>query len=297
MIKNIRFYRVHSEWPDSENALDSALQNAAFKPCGTFNERSMGFEMPVEGAGDLLCRRVAGADLLQLRIQSRILPAAAVKEALADRVAAFSERTGRAPGRREKRELKEEVTADLLPKALLKSERVAAFYLVNEDLLGVATPSAAKAELLLDTLRGALGSLQAVPLAYRQPASSLMHQIFLGDGPREFGLGRECRMKDPSEPKSTVNWLDMDLGDKTVRSHVAGGLALDRLGFQFDGLVRCTLDQDLVIRKLRLEGIEELDELDDEDPLARHDAEFTLLVGLIGRLLGALKKNLKGYAT
>ncbi len=297
MIKNLRFYRVHSEWPDSEDNLSSQLENAEFKPCAAFSERSMGFEPPVENAGDLLSRRLAGADLIQLRLQSRVLPLAAVKEALVDRVEAFVNRTGRDPSRKEKRDLKEEIYGELLPKALLKSDRIAAFYLHAEKVLAVATPSATNAERLLDTLRGAFGSLQAVPLEYKQPAHGLLSKIFLGDGPAELALGRECRMKDLSDPKSTVSWLDMDLADSTVRAHVKSGLSVDRLGVQFDGLLRCTIDQELVVRKLRLEGIEELDDLDDEDPLARHDAEFTMLIGLVTRLLGAFKKNLGGYAT
>lgn len=296
MIKNLRFYRVHSDWPATEVELSEQLENAEFKPCPAFSERSMGFEPPVENAGDLLARRLAGADLIQLRLQSRVLPLAAVKEALAERITAFVNRTGRDPSRKEKRDLKEEVYADLLPKALLKSDRISAFYIVADKILAVATPSATNAERLLDTLRAALGSMQAVPLEYKQPSHSLLTKIFLGDGPREFGLGRECRMKDLSDPKSTVNWLDMDLGDNSVKTHVKGGLSIDRLGVQFDGLLRCTVDQDLVIRKLRLEGIEELDDLDDEDPIARHDAEFTLLCGLTTRLLEALKKNLGGFA-
>ena len=297
MIKNLRFYRIHSDWPESEVDLSGQLEHAEFRPCAALSERSMGFEPPVENGGDLLCRRLAGADLMQLRVQSRVLPLAAVKESLVDRIAAFVNRTGREPSRKEKRDLKEEVYGELLPKALLRSDRVAAFYIRAEKLLAVATPSANNAEHLLDSLRGALGSLQAVPLEYKQPTHGLMTKIFLGDGPREFALGRECRMKDLSDPKSTVSWLDMDLADSTVRTHVKQGLAVDRLGVQFDGLLRCTVDQDLVLRKIRLEGIEELDDLDDEDPLARHDAEFTLFCGLINRLLAALKKSLGGYAT
>jgi recombination associated protein RdgC len=296
MIKNLRFYRVHSEWPDTEEALSGQLENVQFKPCSAFSERSMGFEPPVENAGDLLARRLAGADLIQLRLQSRVLPIAAVKEALVDRVASFVSRTGRDPSRKEKRELKEEVYGELLPKALLKSDRIAAFYIRTEKILAVATPSATNAERMLDSLRSALDSLQAVPLEYKQPAFGLMTKIFLGDGPNEFALGRECRMKDLTDPKSTVNWLDMDLADSSIRAHVKGGLSIDRLGVAFDSLFRCTLDQELVVRKIRLEGIEELDDLDDEDPLARHDAEFTLFCGLTTKLLAALKKNLGGYA-
>ncbi len=297
MIKNLRFYRVYSDWPDTEDELSAQLENAEFRPCGSLNERSIGFEPPVEHAGELLCRRLAGADLMQLRVQSRVLPSAAVNEALVERVDAFVNRTGRDPSRKEKRELKEEVYGELLPKALLKSDRIAAFFIREPQVLAVASASAANAERLLDALRAAFGSLQAVPLDYKQPAHALLTRIFLGDGPREFALGRECRMKDLSEPRSTVNWLDVNLADASVRAHVKGGLSIERLGVQFDGLLRCTLDQDLVVRKLRLEGLEELDDLDDEDPLMRFDAEFTLLCGLVTRLITGLHKHLGGYAT
>ena len=296
MLRNLRFYRIHSDWPEDEQTLSDTLENALFKPCGSFNEKSMGFEPPVENAGDLLCRSLAGADIIQLRLQSRVLPAAAVRESLDERIASFVQRTGREPTRKDKRELKDEVYADLLPKALLKSDRLRAFYLKKDRILAVATASANNAEHVLDTLRAALGSLQAVPLAYKNPVHGLMTRVFLGDGPEDIALGRECRMKDLSEPKSTVSWTDMDLSDSSVRAHVKGGLEVDRLGVSFDGVMRFTLDQDMVLRKLKLEGIEELDDLDDEDPLARHDAEFTLLAGLVTKLLAALKKHLHGYA-
>ena len=53
-FRNVRMYRIHSQWPGSEEALSEVLENAAFKPCGAFSERSGGFEPPVTGAGDLL---------------------------------------------------------------------------------------------------------------------------------------------------------------------------------------------------------------------------------------------------
>jgi len=297
MIKNLRFYAVHSAWPESEGEVSSQLENAAFKPCGALNERSMGFETPVENAGDLLCRRLAGADLIQLRLQSKVLPLAAVKESLVERVGAFLQRTGRDPSRKEKRQLREEVYGELLPKALLKSERISAFFIRSQGVLAVGSASPVNAERLLDTLRAAFGSLRVTPLEYKQPAHGLLTRVFLGDGPREFALGRECRMKDSSDSRSTVSWLDIDLADRSVRAHVKTGLEIDRLGVAFDGLLRCTLDQDLVLRKLRLEGLQELDEFDVEDPLVRHDAEFTLLCGLTTKLLEALKKNLGGVVS
>ncbi len=295
MFKNVRFYRIHSDWPEGEEVLSGMLESVGFKPCPAYSGLSVGFEAPVENAGDRLVRSLGGADLLQMRRQTKVLPVAAVKEALADRIDEFTRRTTQRPTRREKRELKEEVYADLLPRALLKSDRIRAFYIRSESILAIATPNAKIAEELLDRLRDAFGSLQATPLEFKKSAQTLMKEIFLGGDVAQFTAGRECRMKDPSEPTSTVNWFDMELHDASVRTHVRDGLILDRLGISFNAIVRFVLADDLVLRKIRFEGLEELDELDDEDPLVRHDAEFVLTSGLLRAVVVALKAQLGGY--
>lgn len=296
MFRNLRLYRVASDWPKTEQALSERLIDAAFTPCGAFNERSVGFEAPIDNAGDLLCRRVAGADLLQLRVQSRVLPPAVIREALTERIDTFRQRAQREPTRSEKREFKEEVYSDLLPRALLKSDRVLGVCLPDESILAIGSTSANVAERFLDALRSAFGSLQVTPLAFKQPPLTLMSRVFLGDGPPEFGLGRECRMRDPSDARASVSWFDMDLADRSVREHVRAGLQIDRLGIQLDSMLSCVIDQDAVLRKIRLVGQENLDEMDDEDPIARLDAEFTIMSGSIRRLLKALSNRLGGLA-
>jgi recombination associated protein RdgC len=297
VLKSFRVYRVHSDWPASETDLAQALEKAAFKPCNAFSEQSYGFEPPVETEQRSLARRLSGADLVQLRHQTRVLPAAVVNELLAERISEFTRRTTREPSRKEKRDLKEETYGELLPKALLRSDWIKGFYVRDEKVLVLATPTAKIAEEFLNTLREALGSLQVTPLAFKQPTKSLLHDIFLGKSESSrFNLGRECRMKDPSEKGSNVSWLDMDLADSSVRKHVSDGLVLDRVGVQFDGIARLVLDEENVVRKLRFLGLEALDELDDEDPLMRHDAEFTIEVGFAIKFLEALKESLGGYA-
>jgi len=296
LINTLRLYRIHSDWPDSEQTLADLLEQAAFKACPAFAAQSMGFEAPVEEGPQALVRRVAGADLMRLRVQSRVLPAAAVKEALVDRVGAFKQRTRRDPSRRERRELKEEVYDELLPKALLKSDRVPAFYLRDEQVLAVGGASANVAEGWLSRLRDALGSVQAVPLAFKQPGHTLLSAVFLGQGAPQLSLGRECRMRDPSDARSTINWLDMDLGHASVRAHVKAGMSIERLGMVLNGIASFTLDAETVVRKLRLDGMDEVKELADEDPLANQDAAFTVTVGAVNALLAVLKRQLGGYA-
>ena len=294
-FRNLRVYRIQSEWPESEEALSDLLAAAEFKPCGAFAERSGGFETPVDNSGDLMCRRLAGNDLIQLRVQSRVLPAAAVKEALAERVKEFKQRMHSEPNRAEKRELKEEIYSQLLPQALTRSDRVQAFYLRDKKLLVVGTASQSVAEYLLDNLGRALISLRYSPLAFKQPALDLLTQVFLQTRVDSFSLGRECRMRDPSDSAATVNWLDIDLADPSVRRHVTEGLAVDRLGLNFDQVFRFVLDSDLVVRKLRLADQESIHDEPMDDPLAKHDADFVMLSACVNQLMEGLEKSLGGY--
>ena len=294
-FRNLRVYRIQSEWPESEEALSDLLAAAEFKPCGAFAERSGGFETPVNNSGDLMCRRLAGNDLIQLRVQSRVLPAAVVKEALAERVEEFKQRMHSEPNRAEKRELKEEIYSQLLPQALTRSDRVQAFYLRDKKLLVVGTASQSVAEYLLDNLGRALISLRYLPLVFKQPALDLLTQVFLQTRVDSFSLGRECRMRDPSDSAATVNWLDIDLADPSVRRHVTEGLAVDRLGLNFDQVFRFVLDSDLVVRKLRLADQESIPDEPMDDPLAKHDADFVMLSACVNQLMEGLEKSLGGY--
>ncbi|HEX5419962.1 MAG TPA: recombination-associated protein RdgC [Gammaproteobacteria bacterium] len=294
MFRNVRLYRVNGAWPESEAELSQALSRAAFKPCGAYAEHSSGWEAPTGDPDGALCRRVSGADLLRLRSQSRLLPAAAVEEALEQRLEEYRQRMQQEPGRREKRRLKEQTRDELLPKALLKSDRTHGFCLVAERILGIDTGSEARAEHFLDMLRSALGGLDAAPLTFDRPVARLLSDIFLGSAPRPFTLGRECRLQDPSDVKATVRCVSMDLTDPAVRHHVKDGMELTHLGIEVGQALSCVLDQHGVLSKLKLAGGEDAEDADDQDPLARLDAQFVLLTGTLRELIGTLDRVLGG---
>lgn len=301
MFRNLRVYQLSSPWPRSEDALDELLAAAAFQPCGTLSERSYGFEAPAVAAGvttpSPLCRRVAGADLMRLRTQSRVLPAAAVNEALDVRIAEFTERTQAVPDRREKMRLKEDVMAELMPRALLKSERTHGFCLFDEKLLAIDATTESQAERFLDALRNGLGTLQITPMKFQQSVAGLLNTVFLGGGPSELNLGRECRMQDPGLATASVQWTDVELEHASVRKHVSEGFRLIRLAVEYDSIVSAVLDEECVFRKIRFLGGETAaieDEAFDEEPLARLDTEFVLVAGTFRRWLADLGRWLGG---
>jgi len=293
MFRSVRFYRLSSEWPESEQALSERLALAAFHPCGAYAERSSGWEAPAGDAAPGLVRRVTGADLLKLRVQSRLLPAAAIEDALETRIEEYRTRTQEEPSRRERRRLKQQVRDELLPKALLRSERTQGLVLGNDGLIAIDTLSPTRAESFLDHLRAPLGTLDVAPLEFARPFGELLTRIFLGDAPRGFVLGRECRMHDPADTKATVRCSDMDLADPTVRKHVKDGMRITHLGVEFGNVLGCVLDHNGGIGKLKLLGADAArDDAGDDDPLAKLDAEIALLAGTLRELVAALEQAL-----
>lgn len=287
MFRNLRFFQVHSPWPANEAELTEQLAERAFTPCGAFAEQSAGWEAPTGVEDDPLCRRVAGADLLQLRTQSRVLPAAAVREALEERVAEFRRRTKLEPPRRELRRLRMETREQLLSRALVKSDRTRACFLADEALLVVDAATPARAEWLLDHLRPCLGSLQCAPADLGFQPAALMKRLFLGPPLAGLRLGEECRMQNPTDTRSTGTWRHFDLTDPALRRHVEEGLGLSQLGLVLDEVMQFVLAEDGAVGKLKLLDMD--DDGGDEDPVAALDAEIALLAGALRRLLKALK--------
>ena len=294
MFRNVRYYRLQSDWPESEEALSQTLESAAFDPCGPLTERSNGWMPVYPNAGDMLARRLNGADLIRLRSQSRVLPPSVINEELEARIEDYRKRMKEDPSPREKRRLKAETRDELLPKSLLRSDKIWGYVDLKQKIIGIDALQPAAAERFVRRLRSAFGDLNIRPLEFKKPVNELLTGIFLGGAPKQFSLGRECRMQDEGDDGSIVRWTNFDLSDKTIRNHVADGMRLTHLAIEYDNIMSCVLDENGVISKLRFIGMDD-DSDDHNDPLARLDAEFVLVTGTLRRLVGDLEKLLGGY--
>lgn len=292
MFRNVRYYRFTGEWPGAEDTVSEQLARFEFRPCGPLSERSSGW-VPVDPNGQgLLARRVNGADLIRLRTQSRVLPPAAVNEALEERLEIFRSRMGEEPTPRDKRRLKAETREELLTKALLKSDRTWGYIDPVEKVIGIDAAQPASCERFLSYFRQPFDSLNIKPLAFGEPVDALLTRIFLGDAPARFNVGRECRMRDAGDAGSAVRWTNFDLTDRTIRNHVADGMQLTHLAIEYADILGCVIDQHGALTKLKLLGADDKDTQFDNEPGARQDAEFVLLTGTLRQLLGDLQNIL-----
>jgi recombination associated protein RdgC len=93
-----------------------------------------------------------------------------------------------------------------------------------------------------------------------------------------------------------VTWRDLDLDDDSIRHHLTEGMQLTHLGMTYDNILSLVLSTDCVISKFKFFEGEAVDTPDDEDPLARQDADFVLLTGTMKRMLQGLARELGAFA-
>ena len=291
MFRNLRFYRLESQWPESEEAVSTALEQAAFAPCGPLTERSSGFVAIDPDTSESLARRVNAADLLRLRTQSRVLPASVVNEELELRLEEYRERMGEAPPAREKRRLKAEVRDELMPRSMVRSDRIWGYADLKQKIIGVGAAQEAAAERFIRRLQASIDGLNIRPLQFAKPVGDLLVRVLLQNAPGQFAVGNECRMKDPLDAKATVRWSNFDLANPAIRDQVAAGLRLTHLSITYDNVMNFVLDENGILTKLRFLGMDD-DNEELEDPLARLDAEFVLVTGTLRRLIDDLGKLL-----
>lgn len=296
MFRNLRFFSLDGDWPESEEAVSKQLQKSAFRPCGPLTERSSGWVSIDPDNSEALARRVNGADLIRLRSQSRVLPPSAINEELEVRIDEYRERMQETPSPREKRRLKAETRDELLPKAMLKSDRIWGYVDLKEKVLGIDAGQNAAAERFLLRLRSPFEQVLINPLQFNEPVSGLLTKIFFDNAPSQFAVGRECRMQDAADAGSIVRWTDFDLSDKTIRDHVANGMHLTHLAIIYDNVMSFVLDENGIISKLRFLGMDDEGD-DDGEPMTRLDAEFVLATGTLRLLFADLKKLLGGFAS
>ena len=238
MFRSVRFYSVSSPWPDSEQTLSERLAAAVFKPCGSLHRAQL--RLRTAGRLRLAVRWRAASRArisLRLRNQVRLLPTAAVNEALEVRLAEYRERMQEEPGRRTKRKLKEQTRDELLPKALLKSDRTTALYPRERKRArrrhGIRSlaPSVSSS-----CSAAALGKLDAEPLEVRAARRARARAACSpATRRRSSRWGASARMRDRADAKSSVRWSEVDLTHANVRRCVKDGMELTHLGFEFGG--------------------------------------------------------------
>lgn len=296
LFKNLLIYRFTKPFTYSPEELDEKLAEKTFKPCGSQEMFSFGWAEPLGQESAPLVHTANGCMMLCLQRQDRILPAAVIKEALEAKVAEIQERDDRKPGRKERMDLKDEITFELMPRAFTRSGRLFAYIDPREGLLYVNSGSHKRAEELLTYLRETLGSLPVLPLQARNQVESSMTHWLKSDAPAGFELGGECELRDAANESAVIRCKHQDLGSKEISNHLDAGMFVTKLELSWTGGIDFMLDDQLAIKRVSFSDLikEKIGETDAETAAEQFDIDFAIMSGEFQRFVPALLEALGG---
>lgn len=276
--------------------LDEGLTETTLKPVGPLELSSRGFISPFGRDAEALSHRIGDALWLTVGNEDRLLPGAVVNDLLARKLAEMEEREGRKPGGRLRKQMKDELVQELLPRAFVRPGRTDALLDLEHGVCAIDTSSRKSAETVVSEIRRALGSFPALPLNAEVSPRAVLTGWIAGDPlPEGLSLGEECELKDGDDHGAIVRCQRQELQSDEITRHLESGKQVTKLALTLDDHVSFVLGEDLVIRKWKfLEGaVDQLEASDPDDIRAELDARFALMSGEFRRLFSILEPALK----
>ena len=297
-FRNLQIYRLPSPWLITAEQLETQLARGAFVATTWADAESRGWVPPRDGE---LVHAANGHWLLCLQAEKRLLPAAVVNAQVRERANVLTESQGYAPGRKQLRELRERVTAELLAKSHAVPSTTIVWIDPKAGWFCVDAGTAGKADAVIEHLRFCLDDFPLKPLHTALSAQAAMADWLAGgEAPAGFVIDSDCELKSCGAVKSAARYvrssLDVSSGvGNQIREHLAGGKLPTKLALTWDDRISFVLTEKLEIKRLTfLDLLKEEAEKNAETADDQFDADFALMTGELSRFLPTLVAALGG---
>lgn len=292
-FKNLQIYRLTTPWTMTSEQLEAALSKQEFTPCSSSELQSQGWQSP-RGNGKLV-HTVNRQMLLQLDTEKKLLPSTVVNQVTKARAAELEDQQGFKPGRKQMKELKEQVADELLPRAFSIQRSTRVWIDPVNGWLVVDAASPAKADEVFKLL---LKSLEVLPFAslrtVRSPLSAMTDWLAADEAPAGFTVDQDTELRATNEGKATVRYVRHTIEAADVRRHISAGKQVTRLALTWSDRISFVLTDALSIKRIApLDVLKENDATTANDD-ERFDTDFALMTGELGKLLHELVAALGG---
>ena len=295
MFKNIILYRIDANWNSTAEQVNDCLQAGRFVECGASQEKSIGWVEPRRQPNGPLLEAVAGQWIAKLMVETRALPASVINRKAQERVEQIEASTGRKPGKKEVRDLKDDIRLELMPMAFTKQSSMLVWIDRENHLLVIDAASQARADEVVTLLVQALPGFAVTMITTQvSPVAAMAEWLLSLDAPAGFSVDRECELKAADESKAVVRYARHRLDTEEVQQHIREGKMPTRLAMTWNERVSFMLTEGLQLKKIAfLDGVFESTSANhkkDDD----FDGDVTISTGELQKLLPDVLEALGG---
>ncbi|REF03018.1 recombination-associated protein RdgC [Cupriavidus plantarum] len=293
-FKNLQLHRFSAPWTLSAEEVEACLAKHAFFPGTSLEPQTQGWAAPRDKGPLVHC--VNKQMLLLLRTEKKLLPATVVNQVTKARAAELEEQQGFKPGRKQLKELKEQVTDELLPRAFSIRRDTRVWIDPVNGWLAIDAAGTAKADEVRGMLFKAIDPLPVVGLHVNQsPVAAMTEWLSSDTAPAGFSIDQEIELQSSAESKATVRYVRHPLDPEDLQRHIAAGKRCTRLAMTWNDRVSFVMTESLAIKRVApLDVIKEQNDATAHDEDERFDADFALMAGELAQMLGDITDALGG---
>jgi recombination associated protein RdgC len=288
VFKNVMAYRIGPNWNATVPEIEAALSANRFTECTPGQDKSVGWTEPRNVANGPLLESIGGQWIAKLLIETKAVPSSVVKRKAEIQAQDIEAQTGRKPGKKETREMREDILHSLLPQAFAKQGSVMVWINPKDRLMAIDAGSTGKADEVITQLVRALPGLDLNLLQTATSPQTAMAAWLLAtnpdDLPRSLSVEKECVLKSGAEDQPMVKFTRHILSTEEVRKHVREGKLPTQLALSWEGKASFVLTDSLQLKKVTfLDGTEpDAISAEGED---KFDADVVLSTGMLGPML------------
>ena len=293
-FKNLQVYRFPAPWDITPARLGEQLGRHAFRSCTSYELQTQGWASPRDN--DLLVHAVNGQLLIALCTEKKLLPASVIKEVTKTRASELEVRQGFKPGRKQLRELKDQVSDELLPRAFNVRRNTLVWIDPATGWLVIDSSSPGKADEVLALLNKSVDGIHFERLDVAlSPMVAMTAWLAADEVPPGFSVDQDTELQSPVEEKATVRFVRHALDAKEVQRHISAGKQCTRLALTWERRVSFVLTESLTLK--RIAPVDVIREGNDGVVLVeeeRFDADFMLMSGELRQMIADLVEALGG---
>jgi len=294
-FKNLQIYRLPAPWPMTAERLDELLRPQVFAPGSSLDLQTQGWAPPLEN-GSMLAHGVNGQLLITLRTEKKLLPATVINQVAKAKAQEIEEQQGFKPGRKQMKEIKENVKETLLPRAFSILRDTRAWIDTRNGWLCIDASSSARCDELLQLLNRAIDKFPLANLHVQMsPAAAMTDWLAGGEAPANFTIDQDTELRSTGEGRATVRYVRQSIEAEDVRRHIEAGKQCTRLAMTWADRISFVLTESLAIKRIApLDVLKENADALAQNDAERFDADFALMSGELAKLIADVVASLDG---
>jgi len=295
-FKNLQIYRIPAPLAVTASQLEAFLAPQAFAKCNSLELQSQGWLSPRDNG--MLVYSVNRQMMILLGTEKKLLPATVVNQVTKERAAEIEEQQGFAPGRKQLKDLKEQVTDELLPRAFSIQRNTWVWIDPVNGWLVIDAASPTKAEEILKLLLASVDGLQISGLrTAHSPLTSMTNWLAADEAPHGFTVDQDTELRAAGEGKATVRYIRHTMDADDSRRHIATGKQCTRLAMTWADHISFVLTESLTIKRVApLDVLKEGQDGTSQNDEERFDADVMLMTAELNKMLNDLVLALGGEA-